>query len=213
MRTASLSPEDRLDRLLDRFEDAVFDRNAVPRAPTTRIDNHIDSYNAQLTEMYDAARPPHRAGERPLMEKNDDTRSWYAGEVREHLKDVLTSSPQMKATVLARVESGQVTSFGVVAENSGAGGSYAPASGTMHFVPEILFAAGDRTLPLAGRQSLPAPRADIAFYETVGTAGHEFDHSARQARSVQARADFSTDANAVLQGTGHTTTPRHCRSP
>lgn len=202
VRTASLSPEDRLDRLLDRFEDAVFDRNAVPRPPTTRIDNHIDSYNAQLTAMYDAAKPPRRAGERPLMEKNDDTRSWYAGEVREHLKDVLTSSPQMKATVLARVESGQVTSFGVVAENTGAGGSYAPASGTMHFVPENLFAAGDRTLPLAGRQSLPAPRADIAFYETVGTAGHEFDHSARQARSRQASADFLTDANAVLQGPG-----------
>lgn len=77
--TASLSPEDRLDRLLDRFEDAVFDRNAVPRPTTTRIDNHIDSYNAQLTAIYDAARPPRRAGERPLMEKNDDTRSWYAG--------------------------------------------------------------------------------------------------------------------------------------
>jgi hypothetical protein len=202
LKTASMTPQQRLDRILDQYEKAVFDKNKVPQ-DTQEIDKRIDAFNVSLRESYDKAKPPIAEGDRAFFNKDDATREKYASEVREHLKKAIESSPEQKKNVLEQIENGSIVRFVVLKQGTGSGGSYSDQKKEIAFDPGRIFLAGESTMPTtkAGFE-MSLKRHDQFYYEVVGTIGHEVNHAKNRKELQIAEKAFSVEATAILKSEG-----------
>jgi hypothetical protein len=171
VRDATLSPQDRLDRLLDAYQRRMESDTTV-----------VAEVNKARTLGYDQARTP--AADRHFLTNDAPTRRQLAADIRTNLDRAINSSPGLKADLLKEVEDGRIASV----QNTTSGASAAA------------FGPFTKALHVNAVSALAAqPRGTTGYYELVGSIGHEVDHSQRALATRTALQDYKAGADAILR--------------
>ena len=175
VRDAMRSPEDRLDRLLDRYQRSMESDTSV-----------VSEVNKALNQNYDSRNTP--TAQRQLYTDDASTRRQLAADIRTNLDQAISSSPTMKADLLREVDAGRIASIQDMPDGRTAAGAYGPFTKAFHVNAVSALAA--------------QPKGSTGYYELVGAIGHEVDHS-QGALAGRATLDkYKTDADAMLRSPG-----------
>ncbi|MET4728523.1 hypothetical protein ABIE09_002333 [Lysobacter enzymogenes] len=177
VRDATLSPDARLDRLLDAYQRRMESDTTV-----------VAEVNAARTRGYDQARTP--AADRHFLTDDAPTRRQLAADIRVNLDRAIDSSPKMKADLLKEVEDGRIASVQDMPTGREAAAAFGPFSKAFHVNAVSALAA--------------QPKGSTNYYELVGAVGHEVDHSQGAVATRAALQAYQDGANAVVSSPGPT---------
>lgn len=175
VRDAQRSPEDRLDRLLDRYQRSMESDTSV-----------VSEVNRARTQYYDSSNTP--AAQRQLLTDDASTRRQLAADIRTNVNQAINSSPTMKADLLREVEAGRIATIQDMPEGRSAAGAYGPFTKAFHINAVSALAA--------------QPKGSTGYYELVGAIGHEVDHSQGAVAGRATLDKYKTDADAMLRSPG-----------
>lgn len=175
VRDAMRSPEDRLDRLLDRYQQSMQTDTTV-----------VAEVNKALNQGYDASNTP--TAQRQLYTDDASTRRQLAADIRTNLDQAISSSPTMKADLLREVDAGRIASIQDMPDGRTAAGAYGPFTKAFHV----------SAVSALGAQ----PKGSTEYYELVGAIGHEVDHSQGAVAGRATLDKYKTDADAMLRSPG-----------